>query len=358
MISVHEQQATSGHYIGWLTLNLPQTLNSLTLDMARAARIQLEQWATRPNIACVVIQGEGRGFCAGGDVRRMRQGILDGSDYCKHFFEQEYRLDYAIHRYPKPVLCWAHGVVMGGGVGLMIGASHRAVTPSTRLAMPEISIGLYPDVGASCFLNQLPEGLGLFLGMTGCEWNGADAVNLGMADYLLQDSSKQDLPALLTELTWSQDPERNRETLSLALATLPTDQQLLQLCAHADMIASACHGTPSDCLTALEALPLQEKWYLQACENLHKGCPVTACLVAEQLHRGKNLSLADVFRMEWVLSIRCTQHRDFPEGVRAQLVDKDKAPQWSFRNPGDVPADYIASHFDGALLINPLQDLV
>lgn len=357
MIVAHEQHTASGHTIGWLSLNLPGSLNALTLDMAEDARKQLAQWAARPEIACVVIQGEGRAFCAGGDVRRMRQGILDNDDYCLRFFEQEYRLDYAIHTYPKPLLCWAHGVVMGGGIGLMIGASHRVVTESSRLAMPETSIGLYPDVGASHFLNRLPQGLGIFLGITGCEWNGADAVALGMADYVLQDSNRPALPAMLAGLPWASDANENHQLLSKGLQELLPAKQALQLCQHTSRIAPACNGALPEIVEKLQALDLQEKWFAHALDNLQKGCPVTACIVYQQLQRGRQLSLADAFRMEWILSIRCTQHPDFPEGVRAQLVDKDKSPRWVFSRIADVPAGYIDAHFSETGLVNPLGDL-
>ena len=121
MISIHEQATQNGFSIGWITLNLPKTLNALTLDMATTALEQLRAWAERPDLACVVLQGEGRAFCAGGDVRRMREGILANDNYCAHFFEQEYRLDHALHNYPKPLLAWGHGIVMGGGLGLFMG---------------------------------------------------------------------------------------------------------------------------------------------------------------------------------------------------------------------------------------------
>lgn len=356
MISIHEQQTTNGHRIGWLTLDLPRTLNALTLDMASSLRAQLAEWASQPDIACVVMQGAGRAFCAGGDVRRMRQGILDGDDYCERFFEQEYRLDHEIHLYPKPLLCWGHGVVMGGGVGLMIGASHRVVTESSRLAMPETSIGLYPDVGASYFLNRLPAGLGLFLGITGCEWNGADAVAMGMADYLLQDSCKAELPALLANLPWSADAQANKRILNDGLQGMSHAEQPQQLWRYAVDISAICSGSWPACLTQLQAMTINEPWFTHAMENLQKGCPVTACIVAEQLQRGRSLSLAEVFCMEWVLSIRCTQHPDFAEGVRAQLVDKDKNPQWTYRSITDVPADYIARHFIDDGLDNPLAN--
>mgnify|MGYP000851781327 FL=1 len=357
MITTHEQKTQNNFSIGWITLNLPKTLNALTLDMVTAAQAQLREWADRPDIACVVLQGEGRAFCAGGDVRRMREGILANDDYCERFFEHEYRLDHALHKYPKPVLAWGHGVVMGGGLGLLMGASHRVVTGSTRLAMPEISIGLYPDVGASFFLNQLPQGLGLFLGITGCEWNGADALALGMADYLLDDNSQHTLPDLLAVQNWTTNAIGNHDVLSHTLKQQPSAKIAPQLMPYADLIANACHGTLQQVATALSTLRIDEAWFERALSNLTHGCPVTAHIVAEQLKRAQGLSLEDVFRMEWIVSIQCTRHPDFPEGVRAQLVDKDKQPRWVYSSIAAVPQTYVENHFSLAGQANPLHDL-
>lgn len=357
MITTYEQQTQNGFSIGWLTLNLPQSLNALTLDMATAAQEQLREWAARADIACVVLQGEGRAFCAGGDVRRMRQGILAGDDYCEQFFEQEYRLDYALHNYPKPLLAWGHGVVMGGGLGLLMGASHRVATGSTRLAMPEINIGLYPDVGASFFLNRLPHGLGLFLGITGCEWNGADAVALGMADYLLDDMHKTDLPELLARQLWSNRADNNHAVLNACLRQLPTASISPQLTNYTEAIAAACSVSLQQAVATLRSLDISEAWFERALANLAQGCPVTACIVTEQLQRSRGMSLADVFRMEWIISIQCTRHPDFPEGVRAQLVDKDKQPRWRYPSIAAVPRTYIENHFLLPVGANPLDDL-
>ena len=358
MISIYEQATQNGFSIGWITLSLPKTLNALTLDMATAAHEQLRDWASRPDIACIVLQGEGRAFCAGGDVRRMREGILAGDDYCEQFFEQEYRLDYALHNYPKPVLAWGHGIVMGGGLGLFMGASHRVVTHSTRMAMPEINIGLYPDVGASFFLNRLPQGLGLFMGITGCEWNGADAVALGMAHYLLEDSCQDNLSDVLANQAWSDKPEKNQATLDQCLKQLSPATTAPQLSTHIEAITAACKGgSLCETVAALHSLTIHETWFTRALENLANGCPVTACIVAEQLQRGQGMALADVFRMEWVLSIQCTRHPDFREGVRAQLVDKDRQPQWHFPTIAAVPPAYTAQHFLLPGISNPLDDL-
>ncbi|MBK8103135.1 MAG: enoyl-CoA hydratase/isomerase family protein [Cellvibrionales bacterium] len=286
----------------------------------------------------------------------MRQGILDGDDYCERFFEQEYRLDYALHCYPKPVLVWGHGIVMGGGLGLFMGGSHRVVTASTRMAMPEINIGLYPDVGASYFLNQLPAGLGLFLGITGCEWNAADAMALSMANFLLDDSAAEQLPTLLSTAAWSEDAANNHTQLTATLRALPSTHIEPVLTPHSERIRTVCGNLPA-AVAALPALDIAEPWFHTALHNLAHGCPVTARLVEQQLQRGRELPLVDIFRMEWCMSVQCSRHADFPEGVRAHLVDKDKQPRWQFSAIADVPNAYIEAHFQLPIASHPLNDL-
>ncbi len=356
MITSHEQTLPNGFSIGWLTLALPRTLNAFSLEMVITALQQLRQWENRRDVVCVVLRGEGRAFCAGGDVRQMRQGILAGDDYCERFFEQEYRLDYLLHHFPKPVLVWGHGIVMGGGLGLFMGGSHRVVTPSTRMAMPEINIGLYPDVGASYFLNQLPAGLGLFLGITGCEWNAADAVALGMAHAFTEDAAAEQLPSLLAAIAWTEDASCHRAQLTAALQTLPAGRIEPSLTLHSERIRTVC-GHLFEAIAALPTLAIAEPWFQTALHNLAHGCPVTAHLVEQQLLRGRHLSLAEVFRMEWCLSVQCCKHPDFPEGVRAHLVDKDKQPRWQFAAIADVPSAYIDAHFQLPAHSHPLDDL-
>jgi enoyl-CoA hydratase/carnithine racemase len=226
------------------------------------------------------------------------------------------------------------------------------------MAMPEINIGLYPDVGASFFLNQLPQGLGLFLGITGCEWNGADAIALGMADYLLDDGCKDELPTLLPKQAWSDNADNNHETMHQCLQQLMPVAVLPQLTPYTETIAAAgTGGALQQAITVLQSLTINEAWFGRAIENLTHGCPVTACIVAEQLQRGRGMPLADVFRMEWVLSMQCMQHPDFPEGVRAQLVDKDKQPRWQFTSIDAVPPAYVTEHFLLPSISNPLDDL-
>src|SRR3989338_11248303 len=182
--------------VGFITLDNPGSLNALDLRMLYAIEQKLLEWRARADIACLVLNATSeKAFCAGGDVKSLVNELKkeDNSAYGREYFAAEYFVDYFIHVYPKPILCWADGITMGGGIGIMNGASHRVVTERTVLAMPEIFIGLFPDVGGTYFLNRLPEGLGLFLGLTGARFDGLDAVALRMAEGLVSSNKKPHL---------------------------------------------------------------------------------------------------------------------------------------------------------------------
>ncbi|MGK0269204.1 MAG: enoyl-CoA hydratase/carnithine racemase, partial [Paraglaciecola sp.] len=192
-----------GFKIGQATLTKPASLNALDLQMINLLTPQLEKWQQDPKIAMVFLEGSGeRAFCAGGDIVSMYQSMqepvsdkeksdTENSYALQNFFTQEYQLDYLIHTFSKPILVWGNGIIMGGGLGLMSGGSHRVVTETSRIAMPEISIGLYPDVGGSYFLNKMPAGCGLFLGLTGAFINASDALYSNLADYFVPHNAKE-----------------------------------------------------------------------------------------------------------------------------------------------------------------------
>jgi len=276
-------------------------------------------------------------------------------------------LDYLIHRYTKPIVCWGHGIVMGGGIGLMSGASHRVVTETSRMAMPEITIGLYPDVGGTWFLNHAPGRSGLFLGLTGANFNAADALFVGMADRFVASQQKQQVLAALQQQPWLDGaPAANaRANQNLVSAVLREHEDLSQLPAgnvreHYDLIQAVTDGDTAEQVVAnILAIESDEKWLQKAVATLRAGSPTTAHLVFEQLQRGKNLSLPQVFQMELVMSLQCCLHPDFPEGVRALLVDKDGAPHWYHDSVAAVDAAWVDAHFElpWADGVNPLNDL-
>lgn len=233
-----EQRACAdGHSIGIATLNAPKTLNGLSLEMTRLLDAQLRAWADDAQIACVVLRGAGeKAFCAGGDLHGLYQSMRAHAEavpeiaqraaqpqanaHAAAFFEEEYRLDHRIHSFPKPVLCWGHGIVMGGGIGLMSGASHRVVTERSRLAMPEISVGLFPDVGGSWLLRRVPHGSGLFLALSGAPLNASDAIYAGLADVRLEHAQYDAVLDALSAHAWTGDAAHDRAQLGAFLQGL------------------------------------------------------------------------------------------------------------------------------------------
>jgi len=358
----------NGHRFGRATLNAPASLNALSLAMVELLDSQLAAWAQDRRIAGVLLDGAGdKAFCAGGDVVSLCHAIraLPAGQVpveASSFFEREYRLDYRIHTYPKPVVCWGHGFVMGGGIGLMAGASHRVATPRTRMAMPEISIGLYPDVGGSWLLSRLPGRTGAFLALTGAQLNAADALFAGLADFVLAHEQHDALMAAITSTTWSGEQSLDAASLSHLIDSLAGDVGLpaSPLRTHLDRINAVIgHDRLQDLAPRLAALSHDaDPWLAQAANTFIKGSPTSAALGLEMQRRARTLSLADTFRLEWQASVGCCAHPDFCEGVRAVLVDKDKKPQWQPAALAEVTAAWIEDHlrprFEGP---HPLADL-
>ncbi|CAH0318440.1 Short-chain-enoyl-CoA hydratase [Pseudomonas sp. Bi123] len=348
-----ELTGTDGARIGIASLDAEKSLNALSLPMINALRDQLDAWAKEPQIVCVLLRGNGdKAFCAGGEVRSLVEACRahpgEVPPLAAHFFAAEYRLDFKLHTYPKPLICWGHGYVLGGGMGLLQGAGIRVVTPSSRLAMPEISIGLYPDVGASWFLSRLPGKLGLFLGLTGARMNGRDAIDLDLADRFLLDQQQQDLIEGLLQLNWQEQTAMQLNSLLKALQQealvkmpeaqwLPRRQQIDELLDVSDVRCA---------WKAISALRVHKDPLLsRAACTMIEGSPLTAHLVWEQIARARHLSLAQVFQMEYTMSLNCCRHPEFSEGVRARLIDKDQKPHWHWPDIYTVPEAAVEAHF-------------
>ena len=361
----------SGHRFGRATLNAPASLNALSLAMVDLLDPQLAAWAVDPQIAGVLLDAAGdKAFCAGGDVVGLAQAIraLHATQpgavppEAAAFFEREYRLDHRIHTYPKPIVCWGHGIVMGGGIGLMAGASHRVATPKTRLAMPEIGIGLYPDVGGSWLLPRLPGKTGEFLALTGASLNAADALFAGLADFALPHEAHGALLDAIAQAAWQGERDTDSARLSHLLEQLGRDTALpaSPLRTHLDRINAVIgHDRLADLAPRLAALADDaDPWLAQAGAAFRRGSPTSAVLGLEMQRRCRHLSLADAFRLELQASMGCCAHTDFAEGVRALLIDKDKTPRWQPTTLAEVTPAWIDDHlrprFEGA---HPLADL-
>lgn len=335
--------AHNGSRIGVATLNAEKTLNALSLEMIDLLYTQFLAWSHDDNLALVVLQAAGdRAFCAGGDLQNLYHSMLEhhaseqrsdirANRYACDFFAREYRLDYLIHSYPKPILCWGHGIVMGGGIGLMAGASHRVVTERSRLAMPEVAIGLFPDVGGSWFLNRMPGKLGLFLALTGASINAADAKFANLADYAIAHADKQSVVDALLSQPWGTDHNQNDALLGALLRTAESGfpQSAGPLRQHFDAINTLCNGeTLPKVIAAIATLQTDDVWLQRAAAALTAASPSSLSLSYALQQRVRQLSLADVFRTEYVAALHCAARPDFAEGIRALLIDKDHRPHW------------------------------
>lgn len=341
-----------GRRIGIATLNSPQTLNGLSLPMCRLLDARLQAWAADDGLVAVVLNGAGgKAFCAGGDLHGLYRAMLDspaGDAWAnvpaRTFFETEYRLDHRIHCYPKPVLCWASGIVMGGGVGLMLGASHRIVTDTTRFAMPEVTIGLYPDVAGTWMLSRLPRGIGTFLAFTGAQLGAGDCLHYGLADRICDAGGLDALLAALAATDWAADPGRHAAQVDAVLDACQTPApEPGPLQRHADAIRHACGRAGfldiAAAITAWKDDP--DPWLARAAGTFLAGSPGSARLSHTLLARARHQSLAQTFRMEFTASLHCCAEPDFREGIRALLIDKDKTPRWNPATRAQATADWV-----------------
>jgi enoyl-CoA hydratase/carnithine racemase len=347
--------ATPGRRIGIARLNRPGQLNALNLAMCASMLATFRAWASDESIACVLLAGNGpKGFCAGGDVaeviRRVRAGGPDRFVYGDAFFEVEYQLDALIHRYPKPFVTWAHGVDMGGGVGLSVAGSERIVTEGLKLAMPEIHIGLFPDVGGGWFLNRVPDEGGLLLAMTGAIVNEADALHARLADHAIAHARQPAFVERLAALDWSGPLAAQRAALRTFCTGFAAEAPLAlpegALLRHRDAVRRiGMAPTAAGVLDALRAAAADAPWFARPLENLAQGSPTAAAVTFEYMRRCRPLGIAEVLALDRVVARQCQRHPDFPEGVRALLIDKSRDAAWSPRTVAEVTPAWVAGFF-------------
>ena len=350
-----ELESVRGKKIGVATLNSAKSHNALSLGMIESLLPKLIAWQEDSNIAMVVLEGSGeKAFCAGGDIVDLYDAMTKKAgpnvDYVETFFTHEYQLDYLIHTFDKPILVFGQGFVMGGGLGLMAGASHRIVTETSRIAMPEITIGLYPDVGGTYFLNQMPSGCGLFLGLTGAAINAADAKYINLADFFVAQDKKYELYEELVVTRWGETTALNHQKLNDIIRKYETDTVNMMpagnIKPHLDIIEEVTSkSTVGGVVDGILSIQSDEKWLKRAQSSLGHGSAITTHIVFEQLKRGKEMSLADCFRFELGVSVKCATEGEFAEGVRALLIEKDNNPAWRFDTVHEVDEQMIQSMF-------------
>jgi len=335
--------------IGHLVLNRPAGLNALTLDMIRLLQQQLDAWREDDAIKAVVLRANGeKAFCAGGDIRALYDSFKADDGMYTTFFEEEYALDQAIHAYPKPVLALMHGFVLGGGMGLVQGASHRVITEGTRMGMPETGIGYFPDVGGSYFLPRLPGELGVYLGVTGNQVRAADALYTGLADYCLTADLVPELLQALNRLSWSDQPAQDLDVLLQKLASNKMlGSEIKALRPAIDRHFN--HATLTDIRQSLlaEDCEAYQDWAEKTVALIDSRSPLAMCVTLEMIRRGAELDLADCFALELHLDRQWFAKGDIMEGVRALIIDKDKSPRWNPPTLAEVSARQVSDFFAG-----------
>ncbi len=321
--------------LGLITLNRPQALNALNRAMCLAIHAQLEAWRDDAAIGVVAIQGSGdRAFCAGGDVVGLYHAGKSGSDAWEGFFHDEYRMNHAIATYPKPYVALIDGITMGGGVGLSIHAPYRVATERTLFAMPETGIGLIPDVGGTYALPRLPGELGSYLGLTGARLKGADSVYAGIATHLAAGDS---VAALIEALAEGGD-------VKATLGDFDTDPGDAPLDAHRAAIDVHFGGDSVEAIVA--SLDEGDDWAQAQAATLRKMSPTSCKLTLRALREGARADIAEALRTEYRIVCAIKHGHDFFEGVRAQLVDKDRNPQWSPATLAEVSEADIERYFE------------
>lgn len=305
--------------LGVVRLNRPHVLNALAPAQFSAIHRQLAAWAMDDSVCAVLLEGAGdRAFCAGGDIRAVWDARARGDDAVnRDLFRDEYRLDRLIHHYPKPIVSLLDGIVMGGGAGISINGRFRVATERSVFAMPEATIGFFPDVGATHFLSRCPGAMGLYLGLTGARLRAADMVWTGLATHFVESEALDALKSALAE----------GESVEAALAQFHGDPGTAPLAADAESI-ERCF-TQDIAQSIPTALAEQRgEWAEAARAALAAASPTSLAVIFRQLTEGRAMDFDTAIGREYVLACRFLAGHDFYEGIRAVVVDKDKAPRW------------------------------
>lgn len=333
----------NGGDIGVATLNRPQALNALTHNMVCELAAMLLRWQDDPQIKAVLLLAAGdKAFCAGGDIRKIYEaGVKEDFSVIK-FFEDEYRLNRLSYHYRKPYISFLNGITMGGGVGLSMHANFPIASEHFSFAMPETSIGFFPDVGGSYLLSRLRGHIGVYLGLTGTRLSVADAFALNVIDTVIDSKSWPNLLTTLQDNDWGDDANAGVKhclepyTITPDPSEFPHYLPLINRC--------FCHDNVETILQRLAAE--KTPWAIHTAEVIANKSPISLKVTLEQIRRGGNLNFDECMAMEAVIVKHFLHTPDFYEGVRAALVDKDKSPQWHPSQLHDVTPEQIQAFFE------------
>jgi enoyl-CoA hydratase len=322
---------------GRITLSRPAALNAVTFAMIKGIDAALAAFEAYPAIRTVILDGAGeRGFSAGGDIRALYESRRQGSAFAEDFWRKEYRLDHRIARFPKDVVSFMDGIVMGGGVGLSAHARHRIVTEVTAFAMPEAGIGFMPDVGATWLLPRAPGEIGTYLALTGERIGAADAILAGVADHFV---SKAELPALASTLAEGLPAAE-------AIRRFAREPSPAKLPAHRDQIDASFAGEDMDAIIG-RLKGAESGFARRTLETLLQKSPTSLEVTLAAQRRGRSLpSLAACLDMEYRVVLRLFAGHDLHEGIRAAVIDKDRNPRWNPARLEDVTEEAVARYFE------------
>jgi len=322
-----------------ITLNRPQALNAITLDMVGTMTRLMREWAADPAVGAVLLDGAGdRAFAVGGDIRALYDAAKSGGDLPARFWAAEYKLNVMIARYRKPVIAIMDGMVMGGGVGLSAYASHRVVTERAVVAMPEVGIGYFPDVGVSFPLARAPGRVGTHLALTGERIGAADAIFCGLADLHVPAAKAADIPAALLECGSAADVDAQLRGLSASPppGRLAASRRWIDRCYGADNVEGIMDrlqkSDAGDTFGAFDAM--------------RKASPTSLKITLRNVRMALSFQkLEQSFQQDYRISLACVAGHDFIEGIRAAIVDKDRNPHWRPDRLEDVTDEIVARHF-------------
>lgn len=326
--------------IGRITLNRPRALNALTHAMEVEIDAALVRWASDPEVGLVLVDGRGeRGFCAGGDIRDLYEAARVGkTTLAAAYFADEYRMNARIANYPKPYVAFMDGIVMGGGVGISAHGSHRIVTEQTMLAMPEVGIGFIPDIGGSFLLGHMPGETGLHVAIAACRMSGADAIFGGVADYYVESTR---LPELADALAGA----HGHEKVAARIKTFASSPPVSALDAAQSWI-DECYSKPTAEEIVAALASHESEAAREAAVAIGRVSPGSVKITLQLVRKARqDFRLEPALDREYRVGVRRAGDNDFIEGVRAQLVDKDRNPRWSPATLADVDDASIDAYF-------------
>lgn len=333
---------SSANHAVKVKLNKPKALNALCVPMINLLQKYLADWDKDPNVRLVIFSADGgKAFCAGGDVKSLYMAKQEGNfSHLSKFFQKEYTLDYCLSRMHPVQLSIYDGMVLGGGVGISIHSPIRIATEKSMFSMPETMIGLYPDVAGSYFLPRMPGSIGVYLGITAARLNGEDLVRAGAATHYMPT---ENIPKLKETLMNEVKPDTSlqqienivKEFSSEVSGPLEDIENIEKYFGSAKNVEEIFYRMQNGCA-----------WGQKILKNTNKLCPLSMKIAFEQVKRGKNMSLEEVFKMEYRLSMNFMNGNEFFEGFRALLLDKDKDPKWQYKTLEDVSEDLVKSYFE------------